>query len=67
MLQAVGELADDDLEAAYAYPAERTWVRLNFVAAVDGATADLDGRSDHCRRRVTSASSTCCAASPTWW
>ncbi len=46
MLQPVGELADDDLETAYAYPAERTWSRLNFVATLDGATADQTGRSD---------------------
>ena len=46
MLQPVGELGDDDLEAAYAYPAERTWTRLNFVASLDGATADGTGHSD---------------------
>lgn len=45
MLQAGGELDGDDLEAAYAYPVERTWTRLNFVATVDGATADAGGRA----------------------
>lgn len=46
MLQPTGDLADDDLEAAYAYPAERTWTRLNFVSSLDGATADASHRSD---------------------
>ncbi len=46
MLQPVGEVDDDDLEAAYAYPAERTWSRLNFVTSLDGATTDAGGRSD---------------------
>lgn len=44
MLQPVGDdLSDDDLETAYEYPVERTWVRLSFVATVDGATADAAG------------------------
>ncbi len=46
MLQPVSELADDDLQAAYAYPAERTWARLNVVASLDGGTADAAGRSE---------------------
>ncbi len=46
MLQPAGVLGDDDLEATYAYPAERTWTRLNFVASVDGGTADPTGRAD---------------------
>lgn len=46
MLQSAGELTDDDLEAAYAYPSEGSWSRLNFVASLDGATADGTGRSD---------------------
>jgi len=45
MLQPTGELEDDDLEAAYAYPAERTWSRLNVVSSLDGAAAGHDGRS----------------------
>ena len=45
MLQSGGELDADDLESAYAYPAERTWTRLNMVASVDWATADADGRA----------------------
>ncbi len=44
MLQPASELADDDLQAAYAYPAERTWARLNVVASLDGGTADAAGR-----------------------
>ena len=44
MLQPVGgDLDDDDLEAAYAYPTERTWLRLNFVATLDGAVVDAYG------------------------
>ncbi|MDQ3325899.1 MAG: pyrimidine reductase family protein [Actinomycetota bacterium] len=46
MLQSAGDLTDDDLEAAYAYPSEGSWSRLNFVASLDGATADGTGRSD---------------------
>lgn len=48
MLQAAGdELADDDLESAYAYPTERasSWLRLVFVASLDGATADASGQA----------------------
>ena len=33
MLQPGGDdLDDDDLEAAYAYPTDRTWLRVNFIA-----------------------------------
>lgn len=46
MLQPSGELDGDDLEAAYAYPTDRTWTRLNFVTSLDGATLDLHGRCD---------------------
>ncbi len=46
MLQPAGALGDDDLEAAYAYPAERTWTRLNFVVSADGGTTDPGGRAD---------------------
>lgn len=45
MLQPAGELGDDDLETAYAYPAEHTWSRLNVVTSVDGASTDDTGRS----------------------
>jgi len=45
MLQSSGELDAEDLEAAYAYPAERTWTRLNFVASLDGSTTDARGRA----------------------
>ena len=45
MLQSSGELDPDDLEAAYAYPAERTWTRLNFVASLDGSTTNARGRA----------------------
>jgi riboflavin biosynthesis pyrimidine reductase len=38
-------LTDDDLIAAYAMPADRRWVRANFVSSLDGA-AYLDGRSE---------------------
>jgi riboflavin biosynthesis pyrimidine reductase len=47
MLQPVGgDLAADDLEAAYAYPLERTWLRLNFVATLDGAVVDAHGHPE---------------------
>lgn len=45
MLQSSGELDAEDLEAAYAYPAERTWTRLNFVTSLDGSTTDARGRA----------------------
>ena len=38
-------VADPDVSQLYAYPAgDRTWVRANMVASVDGAAA-VDGRS----------------------
>lgn len=46
MLQVAGdELAAEDLESAYAYPTDRSWLRLVFVASLDGATADGSGRA----------------------
>lgn len=40
-----GEVGDDDdLAALYAAP-ESSWVRMNFVATVDGAATGADGRS----------------------
>nr|WP_197059901.1 pyrimidine reductase family protein [Prescottella defluvii] len=40
------ELSDDDLRSLYGYPAalDRPWVRVNFVASIDGAVA-VDGAS----------------------
>lgn len=40
------ELSDDDLRSLYGYPAglDRPWVRVNFVASVDGAVS-VDGAS----------------------
>lgn len=35
----------DGLVDAYAYPDDGAWLRTNFVASVDGATADKHGRS----------------------
>lgn len=35
-----GELSDDDLFAAYTYPAGRQWVRANMVASLDGAGSE---------------------------
>ena len=44
MLQQVGDdLDDDDLEAAYAYPTDRTWLRVNFIATLDGGVVDQRG------------------------
>jgi len=37
------DLTDDDLATIYAYPVERPWLRLNFVASLDGAIADAAG------------------------
>jgi len=37
-------LTDDDLITAYEMPADRRWVRANFVSSLDGA-AYVDGRS----------------------
>lgn len=38
------DLSDDDLLAHVAFPDDRTWLRANFIASVDGA-ATRDGRS----------------------
>jgi len=38
------DLGDDELRALYQPPAERPWLRVNFVASVDGAV-ELDGYS----------------------
>ena len=38
------DLDDTGIAAAYAYPADRPWLRANFVASADGA-AHLNGRS----------------------
>ena len=38
-------LSADDLAELYAYPAEGTWVRANFVSSVDGAAQGAEGRS----------------------
>jgi riboflavin biosynthesis pyrimidine reductase len=38
------ELDDTGIAAAYAYPADRAWLRANFVASADGA-GHLNGRS----------------------
>lgn len=39
------ELSADDLAELYAYPAQTTWVRANFVSSVDGAAQGPDARS----------------------
>jgi riboflavin biosynthesis pyrimidine reductase len=37
---------DDEIRRLYAYPpSDRPWVRSNFVATIDGAAHDEDGRS----------------------
>jgi len=38
------ELSDEALLDAYAFPPDKTWLRMNFVSSVDGA-ATRDGRS----------------------
>lgn len=40
-----GELGYDDLVQLYAYPAERPWMRANFVSSLDGAAQGSDHRS----------------------
>jgi riboflavin biosynthesis pyrimidine reductase len=49
-------LTDDDVAHLYGYPAERTWVRANFVSTLDGAVQGADDRagsiSDSADRRV---------------
>jgi riboflavin biosynthesis pyrimidine reductase len=39
------EITDDELRAAYAYPATLPWVRANMVSTLDGAIRGPDGRS----------------------
>lgn len=38
------DLSDADLLSLVAFPADRTWLRVNFIASIDGA-ATRDGRS----------------------
>jgi riboflavin biosynthesis pyrimidine reductase len=49
-------LTDDDVAELYGYPAERTWVRANFVSTLDGAVQGPDEKagsiSDSADRRV---------------
>jgi riboflavin biosynthesis pyrimidine reductase len=40
-----GDLHEDDLLEAYAYPNDGPWVRANMVATVDGAARGPDGRT----------------------
>lgn len=42
---APSELSYDDLVELYAYPAERPWMRANFVSSLDGAAQGSDHRS----------------------
>jgi riboflavin biosynthesis pyrimidine reductase len=42
---APNELSHDDLVELYAYPAERPWLRANFVSSLDGAAQGSDHRS----------------------
>jgi 5-amino-6-(5-phosphoribosylamino)uracil reductase len=35
----------DDLERLYAWPNDRPWTRLNFIASMDGSIQGVDGRS----------------------
>jgi riboflavin biosynthesis pyrimidine reductase len=42
---APSELSYDDLVELYAYPAERPWLRANFVSSLDGAAQGSDHRS----------------------
>jgi riboflavin biosynthesis pyrimidine reductase len=39
------DLTPPELERAYAWPTDRSWVRLNFISSVDGSTQGADGRS----------------------
>ncbi len=41
----VDPLTDDDLVAAYTFPADRPWLRANFVTTLDGAIRGDDGLS----------------------
>ncbi len=38
-------VADDDIAGLYAFPADRTWVRANFVMTLDGVIRGADGTS----------------------
>ncbi len=53
---APASLTDDDVAELYGYPAERAWVRANFVSTLDGAVQGADDRagsiSDGADRRV---------------
>lgn len=40
-----GQLDDLALEQLYAAPADRSWLRVNFVSSLDGAATGADGRS----------------------
>lgn len=40
-----GQLSDDEIADAYAWPAERRWVRAMMVTSLDGAAAGPDGLS----------------------
>jgi riboflavin biosynthesis pyrimidine reductase len=42
LLGSARRVDDDELSELYAYPAERLWVRANFIASLDGAAA-VDG------------------------
>ena len=43
---APGTVLDESaLEQLYAVPADRTWLRVNFVSSLDGAVTGADGRS----------------------
>lgn len=57
-------LADEDLAELYGYPVERTWVRANFVASLDGAVQGTDERAgslaDRADRRVFALLRTLC-------
>ncbi len=39
------DLDEAGLRAAYAVPTDRSWLRVNFVASLDGAATGADGRS----------------------
>lgn len=58
------DLSDEALLALYADGAGEEWLRVNFVASVDGAVT-RDGVSGDLGARRTCACSTCSAGSPT--
>jgi RibD C-terminal domain len=39
------DLGDDELQAAYAFPDHRPWVRANMVSTLDGTMRGPDGSS----------------------